>query len=750
MLPVTVPASPGDAAHPDDVRRVTPTRAMALLALDEHLFNPSPASWLAIDAGNQRVKGVALPSLEAGLELVGRGRVAALVGHLRDGVGAVDVDLPGEFGHWVAHEVAGWLEQRGCWVLLRPSGGADGRAHVFFAHPDFRYAAADQRTGVAAEVTGFLDGIAAEVKLRSGELDLRDAIRPLSSPHRHGAVTHPKGDLRAALRRLKAVLPSRPESTPLRRRIAATAHTREERQEQLSLDGQAEGAAGNVVPLFPIPRAGRALQPAWRHYLLNGQPPADDPGARAGDRSLTEAALTLELVWAGHNPTSAWQLVREAHPKAMTKARHQGRTWWVKYVWNPAVDDANGFNPSPRQTPVTDPPAEILAAVAAARADLTALMWTQPVRRRPALLLVGHHLLDRVARTGSLRVPCPERDLVLDTGLTDRKTIRGILRLLDGHLGTLHKDCLSLTDRDSTSYEFEINSPSVSEVWEIHPPSSHPPPPPGVWGTLPRTSHSLWRTLQAARTPVDAVELAVEAGLVSERGDVPSKSQRSTATAALVALGRAGLARVDENGCWRAATGPRPLEVEERAAAHHSRLADTVEAERTAYRAGATSNWSAARARAVKAQRTKEKGWWDNLSPAAQTARTAERRVRFDQMSISQQATLKSRLAERRIHQGGDELQHYKAWLRSLDPDEYVTRSLERKARFQSLSPAERGMSVAAWDRHRIRYGLTIQRRLVRGDDHAVLPDTSLERDHAFLERQLTLPVSGRASAAAG
>ena len=45
MLPVTVPASHCDAAHPDAGRRVPP----ALLALDEHLFNPDASQWRLIE-----------------------------------------------------------------------------------------------------------------------------------------------------------------------------------------------------------------------------------------------------------------------------------------------------------------------------------------------------------------------------------------------------------------------------------------------------------------------------------------------------------------------------------------------------------------------------------------------------------------------------------------------------------------------------------------------------------------------------
>src|SRR3546814_301942 len=145
-----------------------------------------------MEAGNTAVPRVDVPSLDAGLELVGKGRIAALVGHLRDGVGVVDVDVPGEFGNFLAAEVADWLRRRDCWVLERPSGGAKGRWHIFFAHRDFHYSPAASRTGFAAAVSEFLSALADDVKVPRSELDLRDAVRPLSSPHRHGVVTSPK------------------------------------------------------------------------------------------------------------------------------------------------------------------------------------------------------------------------------------------------------------------------------------------------------------------------------------------------------------------------------------------------------------------------------------------------------------------------------------------------------------------------------------------------------------------------------
>jgi hypothetical protein len=237
----------------------------------------------------------------------------------------------------------------------------------------------------------------------------------------------------------------------------------------------------------------------------------------------------------------------------------------------------------------------------------------------------------------------------------------------------------------------------------------------------------------------------VQAGLTETPLDEPSKSQKATAKTALVALSKAGMARVDESGRWEAASRPRSVQVEQDASEAYGRQLAAVEAERAAYRAGVTSSWTAGRARAIKAQRAKEKAWWDNLSPAARAERAAAKRLEFDQMSISQQEALKARLAERRGRAGIEESLAYQSWLRNLPADEYLARSLERKHRFRGLSPAERGASIAAWNRHRVRFGLTSQRenaaaaggpRTALREQAALLPDGIAARDAVFLERQ--------------
>ena len=119
---------------------------------------------------------------------------------------------------------------------------------------------------------------------------------------------------------------------------------------------------------------------------------------------------------------------------------------------------------------------------------------------------------------------------------------------------------------------------------------------------------------------------------------------------------------------------------------------------------------------------------------------------------------VKATLAEGRQHAGVDELEHHHAWMNSLSPDEYVSRSLERKERFARLSIAERGLAVTAWSRHRSRYGLPAHSPGVGDgsapeytyDERTLVPEGAAERDEAFLRRQVDRPIPGVDRAVAG
>lgn len=671
--------------------------------LDELLF--VRGGWFALDAGNQRVAGVVVSSLRDGLRLVGQAPVTAIVGRLRPEVRVVDVDLEDARGDAAVELVSRWCRREGLWHLVRPSGGGVGRAHVFVA---------------VGERAADLEDLAADVceQLRASRrsVDVRATVRPLSSPHRSGAVTRAYGNLSEALLGLRghswATQPSKARQRRVRARVSG-------------------------VPAVPVRgRVRKDLPQPWRDYLEHGARPlirVDDP---EHPRSNIEATATAVLLRSGHQADTAWAAIQGAHPDAFGKTKAKGHAWWVKYVWNPAVADDDTFIPVGG-----DEDHAVSAAVHAARAALEELCWRLPPRQRPALALVGHAVLDRMCRAGTRRVPAPERDLVLDTGLTDRKTIRAQLRLLNGTLGTLHTETWDpIHQRDSSSFEFEI--PPATGVSEIPPPSLHTPLPHGVWGALPRLSHQLWRALRKSDRAVRVEELAVAAQLTTTRATPPSPSQIRAARSALLALSEAGLASCSADGSWVYLNRPNPT-FAARARDEHRVQAEIVLEERRSYRAGDRSSWSLARAAALKEQRAREIAWWDQLPPSAREQRRSIMAARFRAQSVMSQERLKATLADRRLRHGADETARYRSWLASLSDEELTWRSQTRAAQFAGLPPPLKYAFVAAWDRHRDHYGLPHRPESIRPriEHHALLPAGTPSRDEQFwLQEALPVP----------
>ena len=632
--------------------------------------------------------------------------MTAIVGRLRPQVRVVDVDLEGARGDAAVELVAAWCRQKDLWHLVRPSGGGHGRAHVFVAVDD-----------LAAELETHVAQIREQLRGTRRALDVRDTVRPLSSPHRSGAATKPFGNLSEALLGLRrhpwATMPHKPRK-------------------------RRSGAPVSATAAVPIRRRHRTDLPGpWRDYLAHGALPlirVDDP---EHPRSNYEATATAVLLRHGYDADEAWRTIQAAHPSAFTKTRKQGHSWWVKYVWNKAVADDDTFIPV--GTAQIDP--ALAGAIHAAQDALEDLAWRLPARQRPALLLVGHAVLDRMSRVGALRVPVPERDLVLDTGLSDRKTIRAQLRLLHGPLGTLHTEVWDpIHKRDTSSFEFEV--PPVEGVGEIPPPSLHTPLPRGCWAALPRPSHQLWRALRKSPRPVTTEELVVQALITDHRSSSPSPHQIRAARVALRALAEAGLAVCSAQGTWLASTRPTRKHVEQ-SRAEFDTCQEHVEAERIAYRSGGSSAWNIARAAAHKAQRAREVSWWEGLPADERTARRESLARRFQSSSVVQQEELKRSLADRRIRHGGDEAARYRSWLASLSDDELGWRSYTRAAAFATLGPPLQQALVAAWNRHRSHYKLPYRTGVVsiRLEQHTLLPVGARERDDAFWIQQ-SLPIS--------
>jgi hypothetical protein len=669
------------------------------VALDGAIFRCD--AWFAIDAGNARVAGVAVPSLEVGLALVGEGSVASIVGRLRPEVSVVDVDLEGERGHAVVEALAAWAVREGVWSLVRPSGGADGRHHVFVAP--------EGRTDALADLIGELR---ARFHTSARRIDLRSTVRPLSAPHRRSSRTpRPYGSLTKALADFRA----RPWAASAPAAVSAAGRR-----------------SSDEAALSPRRRRSVSLPVPWAHYLRTGvHPPI---GGQDHSRSTVEAIATGHLLRAGHTADTAWEAITAAHPDTMTKARANRRRW-VRWVWNRAVEDDNAHTFTPRLDP------DVAAAVTQARARLDDLQWRYPARQRPALLLVGHHVLDRMTRTSSCRVPVPERDLVLDTGITDRKTVRAALRALDGVVGHLDTNAWDPANRSVSSFEFEIPEAEARGVRQIPPPNSHTPLPRGTWATLPRTCHMLWRALQTRVEPQACVELAQRAGITSSRDAEATPSQIRTTRTALTALARAGLAHCTAGAQWVVCAAPE-ADHARRASTVYASTAASITAERAHYRATRASPWSVARAAALKANRAREQAWWHGLEHADRARRRATWIARYDAMPVAGQEQLKAALAARRIAAGVDEPARHDHWLDALSMDAYLERSVHSQARYHALPPPLQQAHAAAWARHRARYGISRGTVLAQyRHEHAdLLPSSRALRDEAFTRAQFTLP----------
>lgn len=640
-------------------------RADLIAAIDDLLFDPG--GWFAIDRANRRVPRVVIPTRQAGLDLVGRGHVATIVGRLRPEAVALDIDLDDWRGIRAADEVTAWCDHHGLWTLTRPSGAA-GHRHLLIVHQgqldDLHDAVRDLRSRLAASPK---------------QLDLRRTLRPLTAPHRLGGTPLPVFGPRSPAETLRSL-------------------TRALRASRSSNTGSALWRAGNPkAALVPRPRPARPLPEPWERYLSEGVWPVLDGNDHS--RSTYEAIATGALVRAGHTADTAWQQILAAHPDAMAKARANKRRW-LNYVWNRAVIDDHTFDPNVARD------FGILVATAAARAELWRLLPGQ--RSRMSILRVGLAVLDRIERVGSLRVPVPERDLVLDTGITDRKTIRTALRQLHAHgIGTLHTDTLaSGARRAHTSFEFSIRA---SRGAEIPPPGIHTPLPPALWHVLPPTAAIYWHYLTTSTVPASPASLLSGTGQTAP-GTVASRHQLGNAIDVLRQLGRIGLATCDEHGAWRSAT-PDPGNPGYRATADEAEQAqqirrDQIEAERATYRARVFSEWGRQHAAAIENDRRRHQAWWNGLGETEQQRRRANAADEFVKRTPSDQAHDKHRWATQRAASGIGEASRHTQWISTIPEDEYRRRAARRARIFAARPRHEQSTLAADWNTHRREFGI--------------------------------------------
>ena len=371
--------------------------ARAARTIDELVFRPG--SWRGLAADNTCVKGVRASSLDQALRLIGQGQVATVFGLLRPGVVAVDVDMAR--GEAVVGDMVAWCVEVGVWHVVRRSG-REGHAHVLVVVGDRR-----------DELVGFCERLRVSYGVSGTRIDVREGhkgLRPLSAPHRSGVTPPLPAGLARAARALPAALRGLPPAT-----APTTAPAR-------------AGVASLVARPLPRSIKARDLPADWADYFAAGIPPAQVAGWSDASRSTVESTATWQMAAAGWGAERAWLAISQAHPRAFTKARAKGRRWWTATVWNRKVEDLTADPPPPAQRHSPDP--ELVRRIAAHR-DAWEAVWVAryPDPRRHTLRRVLDVLLDRMTRTANPRVPCPQRDLVLDTGLS-RPTVTAALTVL--------------------------------------------------------------------------------------------------------------------------------------------------------------------------------------------------------------------------------------------------------------------------------------------------------------------------------
>ena len=584
-----------------DARRVAPVQVDSSSsctlrrALDDQLFTSGP--WLAIDAANAAVKGVRPATLGQALGLVGQGRVASVVGTLRNEVAGVDIDSP-TFASEILDTLVAFCCARGLWHLVRPSGGADGRAHLLLVPGVHRDELEDLVSRLRRELGRKGDPVTGRraAPLGRHHVDVRQQLRPLSAPHRCKPTPLLDQDVLAdALTglcdALQAVSPRLQEARngDGASQVASSARSRR------SSPPPAPAAAGLVEPLSPLPRPRQDLPVGWAAYLHAGRSAAAEAGLdrEPGSRSTIEYDATRAMVLAGWSEDQAWQAIASAHHGAFVKARANGRRWWW-HVWNAVVTAADAWlsehraAAAARGTSGTVVDEAVAAAIARADAELEAVWRSWPAQSRHSRRELMRCVLERMRRRGTTAVVLPQRDVLLDAAIDSRNTVAaardaliaaGLLEVVATHQrgSTDTADTWCLPQRFSTPMTTPGPEDGGRGVGHFEPTRGTPPHPAFRLPLALRRSLGLPRAhlleaVRAHRDPVTAAVLAHAAGITTLPGLSPSgaaapevapetaltREQERTMRGHLQALAAHQLVVVDAHGRW---TATEPMSV---------------------------------------------------------------------------------------------------------------------------------------------------------------------------------------------
>jgi len=753
--------------RPPDARRVAPgqvdsSRSRTLRrALDDQLFTSGP--WLAIDAANAAVKGVRPATLGQALGLVGQGRVASVVGTLRSEVVGVDIDSP-TFAGEILDTLVAFCRARGLWHLVRPSGGADGRAHLLLIPGVHRGELEDLVARLRRELGRKADPVTgrAVAPLGRHHVDVRQQLRPLSAPHRCKPTPLLDEDVLAGA--LAGLSDALQEVSPRLREArdgdgaSQVASSVRSRRSSPTPASAAARAVGLVEPLSPLPRPGQDLPAGWVAYLRAGRSAAAEVGLdrEPGSRSTIEYDATRAMVLAGWSEDQAWQAIASAHRGAFVKARANGRRWWW-HVWNAVVTAADAWLSEHRaaaaargtsSTVVVDE--AVAAAIAHAATELETVWRSWPAQSRHTRRELMRCVLERMRRRGTTAVALPQRDVLLDAAIESRNTVAaardaliaaGLLEVVATHQrgSTDTADTWCLPQRFSSPTTTPGPEDAGRGVGHFEPTRVTPPQPASRLPLALRRSLGLPRAhlleaVRAHRGPVTAAVLAYIAGITTSLrpsffGVIApeaameralTREQERTMRGHLQALAVYQLVSVDAHGRWNAT---EPTSVIDDAAADQD--AGAARPEHVALEQLGRDRQDTIR-RAVASERREYRAAVD---PTARRHRWQAQR----QQVLTRQAKV--------------DLARQKAWWDGLDDHARRVQTAAAAAVFAALSPTEQAQRKHQLAVRRARVGL------VERDRHTAWWNglSSQERDRRSVTRAWAyhrLPEDIRASLA--
>ena len=513
-----------------------------------------------------------------------------IVGTLHPNVVAIDFDLcTEEETDWALHHLITWCEDRSTWYAHRASGGGPGRVH-FLALP---------RKEHRDELASYIEQLRIELGATKTQIDVRDKLRLLSSPHRHG---HARGRLVTAW------------ATPPAELLPGTPRPRQHPNSSAPAHDTAD-----------------QLTERQRHLAAT----LDCQEAIDQTRSGIEFLITLRLKALGATADAVFNALCDPTLRDdIGKAAENGYTWFYTHVWEkidvePAIS-AKTYDWATYALPMS-------RAVRGAWGN-----W--PTRHKHTVEHVAVVAAARIGAHGAAGGPLPIRDLVEDTGI-DKDTVSAALKTLRETGLLIRTKRFRITEEsvatssDHYALAIELEPTSLTPTTSLYTQFPYAPAAP-LWLALPPAALSATLTLMHSGQALTLANLLQLTGYKFQTQ--PSTRQKALGRALLRTMEDHGLLATTDQDTYELHTTSQDTEKSAAGLDKWNELRAQHRDERKTFRAAVVAvyekareikaEWKKAQLEAIERnkqqRRAGQERWWAALSPE----RRERRREIFKEM----------------------------------------------------------------------------------------------------------------------